>query len=90
MNVRDEIALDLGRAIIAGHEGRSAADTSEAKALKAYGLLRDCIRSGQVPDDAVPSILEKDPAFAAWYRGQSPVAPKPAAPKPAKKPAPKT
>lgn len=34
---------------------------------KAWQALAECIRSGQVPQEEVPRIMEADPAFAAWY-----------------------
>lgn len=40
---------------------------SEDARMKAYSLLEQCIKSGQVPQEEVPKLLDKDPEFKEWY-----------------------
>lgn len=35
-----------------------------------YRSMAECIRSGQVPDNAVIAILRENPDFAAWYKAR--------------------
>lgn len=36
-----------------------------------FGHMLDVIRSGQVPEECVPQIMEENPDFAKWYKERS-------------------
>jgi hypothetical protein len=36
-----------------------------------WPLLRDLLRSGQLPDERVAELVIEHPAFSAWYIGGS-------------------
>ena len=33
-----------------------------------FQLLAECIRTGQVPDEDVPKIMNENSEFAKWYK----------------------
>lgn len=55
---------------------RIFAETELARAatgqVAAFQMLADCIRSGQVSDDRVASIMAENPEFSGWYRSVHP------------------
>ena len=53
--------------VATGIDGLSrSTDTS-----KLFGELAACIRTGQVPQEAVPAMVAADPAFAGFYHALS-------------------
>lgn len=40
---------------------------SEEARLRAYELLAQCIKSGQVEQEDIPGLLDADPDFKEWY-----------------------
>jgi hypothetical protein len=44
-------------------------DLAQARSvLSLFEALAACIRTGQVPQEDVPKLLEANPEFAAWYK----------------------
>ena len=77
------IPQNLREAVIAYLEARPYKEVAPAVAAlrqcpqhvedipKAWEVLARCIRSGQIPTDEVPSMLEQDKAFADWFQSPS-------------------
>ena len=42
--------------------------TQAPDSAKLFAELAACIRTGQVPQEAVPRMLDADPAFAEFYK----------------------
>lgn len=58
---------NIQKQVTAAQESTGHEDTEAPERAKLFGELAACIRTGQVPQDAVPRMLAADPAFADFY-----------------------
>jgi hypothetical protein len=74
MTLEERIAAQLGAKEIQLLQYAGMLEDQAAKIERTYKLLSDCIRSGQLSETDIHSILEKDSEFKAWYQSIHPMA----------------
>lgn len=62
------IAEHIGSLLIVSEEQRDEIQRIDEALIQSYRCLAEVIRSGQLPQEAVPGLLEQNPDFARWYK----------------------
>ena len=68
MNIDEKIALELGTLMINKNIAETKLENSNETLTLTFALLAETIKSGQIPQEDVPKILEENKGFAEYYK----------------------